>query len=160
MCGCRPLGGQGGIVYLHVQKKKVRANAWQPCMEPLFPTRRAPRGWETASRAGRGHVFGITQNTLWPRTDHSATNFGYGSVYSEHACWFHISTSHLHNLTVYMFISHPPPLFHSSSYHFLSLYCCVDQAQKKNTGICNKRVERLFVATSLFKFFAQVYIYQ
>lgn len=35
MYKCRPLGRQGGIVYLHVQK--VRANAWQPCMEPLFP---------------------------------------------------------------------------------------------------------------------------
>lgn len=35
MYKCRPLSRQGGIVYLHV--RNVRANAWQPCMQPLFP---------------------------------------------------------------------------------------------------------------------------
>lgn len=60
------------------KRKKVRANARRPCMEPLFPTRRVPCGWETASRAGCGHVFGITLDTLWPQTDHSATNVLFG----------------------------------------------------------------------------------
>lgn len=65
---------KAGLFTYMCKKKKVRANAWQPCVEPLFPTRRVPCGWETASRAGRGHVLGITLNTLWPQTDHSATN--------------------------------------------------------------------------------------
>lgn len=79
----RPLSRQGGIVYLHVQN--VRANAWQPCMEPLFPHVKFPPRWEAEMRRA-GHCFEQTYSATmcsallqplspWPHTDHQATVF-------------------------------------------------------------------------------------
>lgn len=54
----RPLSRQGGIVYLHVQN--VRANAWRPCMEPLFPHVKFPVVGSDMLAGLSHHVFGIT----------------------------------------------------------------------------------------------------
>lgn len=78
MYKCRPLGRQGGIVYLHVQN--VRANAWQPCMEPLFPHVKFPvvgniswagRCFEPTFAAPMCSAL-LKALLLCPHTDHSA----------------------------------------------------------------------------------------
>lgn len=76
MYKCRPLSRQGGIVYLHVQN--VRANAWQPCMEPLFPHVKFP---VVGNISWAGHCFETTFAApmcsallrALLHTDHSAT---------------------------------------------------------------------------------------